>query len=51
MLNDKLVLTGIYPFPIHINQGVVFAIDDMTVAHEESDTHQVASVGAASIEL
>ena len=52
MLNDKLVLTGNYPFPIHINQGVVFARDDMTVAHEEADTmiiQQVVSVGAANI--
>ena len=43
---------AIYPFPIHINQGVVFARDDMTVAHEEADTmiiQQVASVGAANI--
>ncbi len=44
--------TGNYPFPIHINQGVVFARDDMTVAHENSDTtiiQQVDSIRAASI--
>ena len=34
MLNDKLVLTGNYPVPIHINRGVVFARDDKTVAHD-----------------
>ena len=51
-MNDKLVLTGNYPFPIHINQGVVFARDDMGVAHEEAYTmliQQVTSVGAAII--
>ena len=52
MLNDTLVVTGNYHIPIHINQCVVFARDDMTVAHEEADTmiiQQVASVGAANI--
>ena len=51
MLNCKPMLTGNYPFPIQINQGAVFARDDMTVAHEEADTiiiQQVASVGAAN---
>ena len=54
MLNDKLVVTGNIPFPIYINQGVVFARDDMTVAHEEADTmiiQQVASVDAATIRI
>ena len=52
MLNDNFVFTGNNPVPIHINQGVVFARDDMTVAHEEADTmiiQQLASVGAANI--
>ena len=52
MLNNKFVTTGNYHFPIHINQGVVFAKDDMTIAHEEADTmviQQLASVGAANI--
>ena len=38
--------------PIQINQGVVFARDDMPIAHEEADTtiiRQVSSVGAANI--
>ena len=54
MLNDKLVLTGNYPFPIHVNQGVVFATYDMTIAHEEADAmiiQQVAYVGAANITI
>ena len=49
MLNDKLVSTGNYPFPIQINQGVVFERDDMTITHEEADTliiQQVAYVGS-----
>ena len=48
MLNDKLVNTGNYTFPIQINQGVVFARDDMTMTHEEAYTliiQQVAYVG------
>ena len=31
MWNDKLVSTGNYPFPIQINQGVVFEKDDIVV--------------------
>ena len=52
MLNNKLVLIGNYHFSIHINQGVVFAIDDMTVTDEEADTmiiQQLTSVGAATV--
>ena len=54
MMNDKFVITGDYHFPIHINQDVMFARDDMTVAHEEAHTmiiQQVASVGAANIPI
>ena len=48
MLNEKLVSTGNYAFPIQINQGVVLERDDMTTTHEEADTliiHQMAYVG------
>ena len=48
MLNDKVVSTGNYPFPIQINQGVVFERDDMTITHEEADTliiQQMVCVG------
>ncbi len=38
MLNDNLVSTGNYPFPIQINQGVVFERDAMTITHDEADT-------------
>ncbi len=52
MLNDKFVANGNYPFPIQINQGVMFARDNMTITHEEADTliiQQMAYVGAANI--
>ena len=52
MLNGKLVITGNYPVPIQINQGVVSRRDDMSITHEEADTmiiQQVASVGAANV--
>ena len=48
MLNDKLVSTDNYPFPIQINQGVSFERDDMGITHEEADTsiiHQMTYVG------
>ena len=48
MLNDKLVSTGKYSFPIQIKKGVVFERYDMTITHEEADTliiHQMAYVG------
>ena len=32
-LNDKLVTTGNYPFPIQSNHGVVFERDDTTITH------------------
>ena len=41
-----------YPFPIKINQGVVFVRDDMTITHEEANImiiQQVVSVGSANI--
>ena len=48
MLNDKLVSTGNYPFPILNIHGVVFERGDMTITHEEADTliiHQMTYVG------
>ena len=50
MLNDKLVLTGNYPFPIHVNQGVVFARYDTTVAHEEADAMIIQQVAMPSLQ-
>ena len=52
MLNDKFVANGNYPFPIQINQGVMFERDIMNITHEEADTliiQQLAYVGAANI--
>ena len=50
MLNDKLVSTDNYPFPIQMNPGVEFDFerDDMIITHEEADAliiHQMAYVG------
>ena len=48
VLNGKLVITGIDPVPVLINEGVVSIMEDMTITHKETGTmiiHQVAYVG------